>query len=159
MSDLNGSSLVIYQDQNSDDTLPLRTGIYDSSYGDSSSNQHVYCEIPPVPPPPPAPSNRKSKCQMNYVGGEEQFPYSNNQGGFRSHDLPRNGEAFHGDVFHKQERRDVFNNSNLIQQSLTPYEEEFMKQNKASSSSSKLNGSPARRSCQSNTQANSFLPI
>ena len=95
---------------------------------------------------------------MNYVGGEEQFPYSNNQGGFRSHDLPRNGEAFHGDVFHKQERRDVFNNSNLIQQSLTPYEEEFMKQNKASSSSSKLNGSPARRSCQSNTQANSFSP-
>ena len=158
MSDLNGSSLEIYQDRNPDDTLPLGTTIYDSSYGDSSSNQHVYCEIPPVPPPPPAPSNRKPNYQMNYAGGEEELQFSSNQGAFRSHELPRNGEAFHGDVFHKQERKDVFNNSNLLQQSLTPYEEEFIKQNKASSSSSKLNGSPARRSCQSNNQVNSFSP-
>ena len=39
---------------------------------------------------------------------------------------------------------------------LTPYEEEFIKQ--ASSSSSKLNASPVRRSCQSNNQSNSFSP-
>jgi hypothetical protein len=46
--------------------------------------------------------------------------------------------------------------------SLTPYEEEFKKQNEASSSTSaskKLNGSPVRRSCQSNNRANcSFSP-
>ena len=53
-----------------------------------------------------------------------------------------------------QDRRDVFKSSKMPQ--LTPYEEEFIKQ--ASSSSSKLNGSPARRSCQSNSQSNSFSP-
>ena len=46
--------------------------------------------------------------------------------------------------------------------SLTPYEEEFKKQNEASSSTSsskKLNGSPVRRSCQSNNRPNcSFSP-
>jgi len=52
----------------------------------------------------------------------------------------------------------IIKNSSPPQQSLTPYEEEFIKQNKASSSSSKLNSSPARRSCQSNYQANSFSP-
>jgi len=105
MSDLNGSSLVIYQDQHSDDTLPLGTVLYDS-YEDSSSNQHVYCEIPPVPPPPPAPSNRKPKCQMNFTGHEEELNLSNHQGLFRSPEFPRNGEVFHEDSSYKHERKD-----------------------------------------------------
>ena len=133
MSDLNGSSLIIYEDRNPDDTLPLGTTLYDSNFGDSSS--HVYAEIPPVPPPPPAPAYKKPKPQMNYTEDEEENFFQ--QGGSPI-----------------QDRRDVFKSSKMPQ--LTPYEEEFIKQ--ASSSSSKLNGSPARRSCQSNSQSNSFSP-
>ena len=135
MSDLNGSSFIIYEDRNRDDTLPLGTTLYDSNFEDSSSNQHVYCEIPPVPPPPPAPGYKKSKPQMNYTEDEEENFFQ--QGGSPI-----------------QDRRDIFKNSKMPQ--LTPYEEEFIKQ--ASSSSSKLNASPVRRSCQSNNQSNSFSP-
>ena len=148
MSDLNGSSMMIYQDRNHDDTLPLGTVLYDSNYGDSASSQHVYCEIPAVPPPPPAPCSRNPKYRMN-SNEEGSFFVSNNIGEYESSQCEN--EAFHEELSHGQERKNCFINSKIIsqQQCLTPYEEEFIKQNKASSSSSKLNGSPARRSCQS----------
>ena len=71
--------------------------------------------------------------------------------------LSSNEEDFHRELSHRQDNRGIFKKSKHPQHCLTPYEEEFMKQSKASSSS-KLNGSPLRRTCQSNNQVNSFSP-
>ena len=169
MSDLNGSSLIIYQDRNSDDTLPLGTVLYDSSYGDSSSGHHVYCEIPPVPPPPPPVPNNGYQNNGPVSLEKNQFGNPNRLIGFENAQSQeyKDKETFRGNFSFEKDRNDIFMNVNIHQKqhetsSLTPYEEEFKKQNEASSSTSsskKLNGSPVRRSCQSNNRANcSFSP-
>ena len=67
-------------------------------------------------------------------------------------------EVFHEELRHEQ-AKNMFS-PNTQQHQLTPYEREFLMQNKAvASSQSKLNGSPARRrNCQSNQVVNSFSP-
>lgn len=197
MSDLNGSSLIIYQ--GNDDTLPLDSLIYDTGSVTSSSNQHVYCEIPPVPPPPPP--ARTNRIPRNEANRREEFKEAENKSFYYEqenmalnstwdahhhvsdiidvgtpradrnipknefvHKRSQNNLNYTEEVFHEELRHEQAKNMfspNTQQHQLTPYEREFLMQNKAvaHSSSGKLNGSPARRrNCQSNQVVNSFSP-